>query len=202
MRIVSAALAASVLTVCVAAQTPAVNTTVRKAPELAFKLPGGQEKLLSQYRGKVLALEFILTTCPHCQAQVPVLDGLMKKYGPQGFQAIDVAINAYDEDPKTDEHAGTTVSNFQMTYGAQFPVGFVQREAMDPFMNFSIMDRTVVPQVVLIDRKGMIHYQTPPSGESDLRNASFLEAKIQELLNQKDTVSATHHPAQAKRAAS
>ena len=42
--------------------------TPRKAPELAFTLAGQGDKLLSQYRGKVVALEFILTTCPHCQA--------------------------------------------------------------------------------------------------------------------------------------
>ena len=31
----------------------------QKAPELAFTLPGQGQKLLSQYRGKVVALEFI-----------------------------------------------------------------------------------------------------------------------------------------------
>ena len=41
---------------------------IRKAPELAFTIPSQGSKLLSQYRGKVVALEFIFTTCPHCQA--------------------------------------------------------------------------------------------------------------------------------------
>ena len=44
------------------------TSALRKAPELAFNIPGQGQKLLSQYRGKVVALEFILTTCPHCQA--------------------------------------------------------------------------------------------------------------------------------------
>ncbi len=46
--------------------------SVRKAPELAFSLPAKGQQLLSQYRGKVVALSFIFTTCPHCQAESKV----------------------------------------------------------------------------------------------------------------------------------
>ena len=49
------------------------NGSLRKAPELAFNIPGQGPKLLSQYRGKVVALEFIFTTCPHCQAASKVM---------------------------------------------------------------------------------------------------------------------------------
>ena len=34
----------------------------RKSPEFVVEFPGGQQKLVSQYRGKVLCLVFILTT--------------------------------------------------------------------------------------------------------------------------------------------
>jgi hypothetical protein len=34
----------------------------RKAPELAIVQPGGKQILLSQYRGKVVVVAFILTT--------------------------------------------------------------------------------------------------------------------------------------------
>lgn len=39
----------------------------RKAPELVVQLPEGGQKLLSDYRGKVVCVEFLFTTCPHCQ---------------------------------------------------------------------------------------------------------------------------------------
>ena len=39
----------------------------RPAPELVIKSATGQEQLLSKFRGKVVAVEFLLTTCPHCQ---------------------------------------------------------------------------------------------------------------------------------------
>src|SRR5579884_1578087 len=85
----------------------------RKAPELAFNIPGQGQKLLSQYRGKVVALEFIFTTCPHCQAASHVMSRFQQELGSQGFQAIDVAVN---------DNADLLVENFAKDYKVAFPV--------------------------------------------------------------------------------
>ena len=66
---------------------------IRKAPEVAFTVPGKGQELLSQYRGKVVALEFIFTTCPHCQAASQMMSRFQNELGSRGFQAIDVAFN-------------------------------------------------------------------------------------------------------------
>src|SRR5581483_11857030 len=92
---------------------------VRKAPELAYTVPGQGEKLLSQYRGKVVALEFILTTCPHCQAAARLMTTLQQEYGPRGFQALDIAINTTDE-----QVVEAFVRNFQVG----FPVGYTPQD--------------------------------------------------------------------------
>jgi thiol-disulfide isomerase/thioredoxin len=165
-----------------AAAPPTTSTAPRKAPELAFTIPGQGERLLSQYRGKVVVLDFILTTCPHCQAAAHTLTGFQQKYGNQGFQALQIAINGTDEN-RTPDQANDLISTFARGYQVNFPVGWVQREAMPAFMGFSLVDRTVVPQVVLIDRKGFIHYQTPPTGESDLRQPEVLQQRVEELLS-------------------
>jgi thiol-disulfide isomerase/thioredoxin len=156
----------------------------RKAPELAFHLPGEGQKLLSQYRGKVVAIEFILTTCPHCQAAAAVNSKLYTEYASRGFQMIDLAINAYDNGG-TDQTAPPLVQYFAQTYGANFPVGWVNRDQMMSFMSFSIMDRMVVPQIVLIDRQGYIRYQTPATSGPEwekVMNEPSLKAHIEELL--------------------
>ena len=58
----------SVLAVtCLAALPSSGGQIPRKAEELVIKSSTGMETMLSKYRGKVVALEFILTTCPHCQ---------------------------------------------------------------------------------------------------------------------------------------
>ncbi len=145
---------------------------LRKAPELAFNVPGQGQKLLSQYRGKVVALEFILTTCPHCQAASKIMNGLQARYGARGFQALDVAI---------DQDANSLVGNFVKNFQVGFPVGSVTLSQMMAFMNFS--DRPVVPQLILIDRSGNIRYETPRLGDAQSMEESVVNQRIQELLD-------------------
>jgi thiol-disulfide isomerase/thioredoxin len=169
---------------------------LRKAPELAFTVPGQGQKLLSQYRGKVVALEFILTTCPHCQAASHVMTHFQEEYGPRGFQALDVAINALDEG-RTEAQAGQIVQAFVQNYQVGFPVGFIPRDQMMSFMNFSMAERMVVPQLVMIDRKGYIHYQTPASDVdgtwAKLMDENAIRQHIEELLALGNSASA-HRP--------
>ncbi len=44
----------------------AADEVPRPAPEFVIKMPNGTQQLLTQYRGTVIALEFLHTTCPHC----------------------------------------------------------------------------------------------------------------------------------------
>lgn len=147
------------------------QSTLRKSPELAFTIPGQGQKLLSQYRGKVVALEFILTTCPHCQAASKVMDKMQAHYGGQGLQVLDVAI---------DPNASALVDNFSKTYQVGFPVGAVSLDQMMDYMGF--VERPVVPQLVLIDRKGNIHYQTPRLGDVESMREDVINKRIRELL--------------------
>src|SRR5580700_2974247 len=109
---------------------------LRKAPELAFTLPGEGEKLLSQYRGKVVALEFILTTCPHCQAASKDLTRYQQELGARGFQVIDLAINALD-DMRTPAEAEQMVNGFVRNFQVGFPVGYLPRPQMMSFLGVS-----------------------------------------------------------------
>ncbi len=145
----------------------------KKAPELAFKIPGQGEKLLSQYKGKVVALEFVYTTCPHCQHASQVMTKIQNDLGPKGLQAIDVAFN---------DNADLLVEHFAKDYNVGFPVGWATREEVLKFLGLSVMDRFVVPQLILIDRKGMVHYQTAPLGDDAIAQESFVRSQIETLL--------------------
>ncbi len=157
------------------------NST-RKAPELSFTIPGQGQKLLSQYRGKVVALEFILTTCPHCQAASRVMTQFQQQYGSRGFQALDLAINGLD-DGRNESQANALVETFSRSFQVGFPVGWVVKDQFMGFMGFSVMERFVVPQLVLIDRKGEIHYATPPQGEENAMREPVIRQRIEELLS-------------------
>ncbi len=163
----------------------------RKAPELAFTIPGQGQRLLSQYRGKVVALEFIQTTCPHCQAASREMTKFQQQYGPRGFQAIDLAINALDEG-RTADQAAQMVQAFAQNFQVGFPVGYIGRDQMMAFMGFNMAERMVVPQLVLLDRKGYIHYQTPAGESADwdkLMNNNAIQQHIEELLAVGNSVS-------------
>jgi thiol-disulfide isomerase/thioredoxin len=161
---------------------------VRKAPELAFKIPGKGDQLLSQYRGKVVALEFIFTTCPHCQAASKYLAKLQSEYGNRGLQVIDVAINP---------NADLLVENFAKDFQVNFPVGWTTQDQMEAFMGFA-NGRFVVPQLALIDRNGNIHWQTPATSDDPtwekVMNQDAIRQHIEQLLAQPATAS-THRSA-------
>jgi hypothetical protein len=147
---------------------------IRKAPELAFTIPGQGQKLLSQYRGKVIALELIFTTCPHCQAASHIMGRLQGELGSRGFQAIDVAFN---------DNADLLVDGFIKEQQTQFPVGWTTRDQVLSFLGLSAVERFVVPQLILIDREGMIHYQTPPLGDEESYKEDVVRKRVELLLN-------------------
>ena len=170
--------------VSTASLTAGESAPLRKAPELAFTIPGQGERLLSQYRGKVVALEFILTTCPHCQASSHELTKYQQEMGKRGLQVIDLAINALDDMRKPAE-AEQMVAAFRQNFQVGFPVGYVPRAQMLSFLGFSPVDRMVVPQLVLIDRKGFIHYQTSAISGPDwdaVAKEPALREHLEELL--------------------
>jgi thiol-disulfide isomerase/thioredoxin len=169
------------------------NESLRKAPELSFNIPGKGPQLLSQYRGKVVALGFIFTTCPHCKAASKVMTKFQEEYGARGLQVIDVAVNP---------NADLLVDDFVKENHVGFPVGWVPQAQMVSFMNWDSA-RFVVPQMVLIDRKGIIHYQTPPTEDENwdkLMTETAIRQHIEELLGRSST-SATPHSSRAHAAA-
>ncbi len=175
MKTILAALTASVLMGVSLFAADAGN--VRKAPDFTFTLPGKGPQQLSQYRGKVVALAFMSTTCPHCQAKSKELTKLQEEFGPRGLQVIGVAVNA---------NADLLVENFVKDFKVGFPVGFVSSEQMISFMSFDPKDRWVIPQLALIDRKGFIHYQTTATETPEwdkVMETESLRAHIEELLS-------------------
>jgi peroxiredoxin len=65
------------------------------APDFTLKDLQGNPVTLSQYRGKVVFLNFWATWCPPCRAEMPAMERLNEVYGNQDF--VMLAVNVEDD---------------------------------------------------------------------------------------------------------
>jgi peroxiredoxin len=138
----------------------------RQSAEFVVKLTTGQQHLVSEYRGKVLALAFVLTTCPHCQVASRTLEKLYEQYRPEGFEVAAAATN---------NDAVMLVPDFIQKLGLTFPVGVAPFDAACEYLQHPVSQRFTFPRVVFIDRKGIIRAIHP---END--NDMFFKEDVQE----------------------
>jgi thiol-disulfide isomerase/thioredoxin len=67
-------------------------------PELTLKDLDGKDVSLSEYKGKVVLVNFWATWCEPCRVEIPWLIEMQKKYGDKGFVLVGIAL---DEEGKS-----------------------------------------------------------------------------------------------------
>src|SRR5215467_7396171 len=174
----------------------------RPAGTLDFVDANGKHFNLSSYKGKVVVIQFLLTTCPHCQAMSStVLTKMQNQLGPRGLQVVGVAyIAAEKPDAKS---ANDAVREYASKYAANFPVGYIStddtqnRTAILAFMGYSVVEqpRLGFPQVVVVDRKGVVRAQSEAQGTAELQQEASLTQLVEGLLNEGAASSAKKAPA-------
>lgn len=146
----------------------------RPSPSFPVNLPGGKSVDLAQMKGKVVVAEFLLVTCPHCQTTARILTKIQKEYAAKGVQVVGISI-----DPAAD------ALSFAKTYAENsYPVGTAAtRDSVYGYLQHSLMQPTFyVPQIVIIDRNGVIREQhggTDPWLQSEDKN---IRAALDKLL--------------------
>ena len=114
----------------------------REAPSLTLKDLQGRTLRLSDYRGKVVLLNFWATWCPPCGAEIPDLIKLQKEYGRQGLQVLGVT---YPPERQA------RVLRFTRRLKVNYPVALGTRETKALFSS----DETL-PLTIIIDRDGKL----------------------------------------------
>jgi peroxiredoxin len=89
-----------------------VPTVGMEAEDFRLTDLDGHEQSLSQYRGKIVLLNFWATWCKPCTTEMPSMQASFDKLRDKGF--IVLAINELEDDAKVREHI--------KTYGHTFPV--------------------------------------------------------------------------------
>jgi len=185
---------ASTLTLRAAAPVP------RPSKEFTIIMPSGKQTLLSSYRGKVVMAAFMFTTCPHCQALSKVITKLQGELGPRGFQALGIAFNDEVNTPNNGVN-GQVTANFVNQFQVGFPMGYAPRESVLSYLGVSEIESWVVPQVAIIDRKGVIRAQSASRGTTELQTETYLRKYLGELLDEGGAKSAAPSKAAPKKAA-
>jgi hypothetical protein len=147
----------------------------RPAPRFTVNLANGRQVTLSQYKGNVVALLFILTTCPHCQKAIGCLTEEQKEFGPRGFQTISSAI---------EDMAKMNVPDFVRRFDPPFPVGYNNFTAALDFLQHPAPVPALMPMVAFVDRQGVVRAQYEGSDPffADDKMAANIHAKIKELM--------------------
>lgn len=114
----------------------------QKAPAFELRDLRGRRHKLSDYRGKVVLLNFWATWCPPCRAEVPDLVEWQRQHGRQGLQVIGVTY------PPT--HLAD-VRRFVRRFKVNYPVLLGTAATKTTFA-----DAETLPLTVVIDRAGNI----------------------------------------------
>jgi peroxiredoxin len=154
----------------------------RKSPEFTITDPAGKQVLLSSFKGKILVLPFMFTTCPHCQREAQMLTKLQKEFAPRGVVMLGTVF---------DDANGPKAAQFVKEFNIGFPVGFAGRDSVTSYLGLSVMDRWVVPQIAILDRKGNIVAQSLATGSPELQDETYLRTFIEKLLKEGATTGST-----------
>jgi peroxiredoxin len=171
-------LASVLLSVALAASSSLVQApALRKSPELAITEPSGEQVLLSSFKGKVVVLELMFVNSPHCVRLAQMLSELQGNLGPAGFQAVAVAFG-----PHADQAlVGHVSERLQLTY----PMGSATSESVDSYLGRTGSEVLKIPQMVVVDRKGMIRATSGATGNPALENEPSLRDFVDRLLKEK-----------------
>ena len=168
-------LARAVLPLCLLATSAGAVTVPRPAPEFVIRGSGG-ETLLSQFRGKVVLLAFIFTSCPHCQHTVGIMSDLQKEYGSRGFQPLASAFN---------EGAAQLLPGFVTQFHPNFPVGYAARATVLEYLQTLANAPLSVPVLVFIDKQGIIRSQHMGSDDPFFKDQEkSMRAELEALLKE------------------
>jgi len=111
------------------------------APDFSVTDLQGKKLTLSEYRGRVVLLDFWATWCAPCLEEIPHFIEMQDKLGPQGFQAIGLSM---DDDLKP-------VQKFYEVHKLNYPVGLGSAQIADSFGGV-----LGLPVTFVINRDGQI----------------------------------------------
>ena len=146
----------------------------KAAPAFSIKDTQGKDINLSDYRGKVVLLDFWATWCVPCNKEFPYLIKFYQEHYKDDFIILAVNIDNSEENMNRflrEQYLDSYVSH-------KFPVIFDRDKKIPPLYKLESM-----PTTIFIDKKGIIRYMH--TGFNDARKKEFRE-ELATLLREKE----------------
>lgn len=121
------------------------ETTKKPLPALTLNDLDGRRHELSDWRGKVILLNFWATWCGPCQTEIPSFIRYQAEYGERGLQIVGVGL---DETRK--------LRNYVRTVGINYPVLQAAPERQYTLLNQWGDPFGVLPYTVILSRDGRL----------------------------------------------
>lgn len=112
--------------------------------EMGWVDANNERSRLTDYRGKVLVLDFYATWCEPCRQSIPRLNELQKQYGPEGVAVVGLNVGGPDDRIKVNE--------FARELDIKYPLGFPDKSLTDLFLS----DDQSIPQTFVFAREGAL----------------------------------------------
>jgi DsbE subfamily thiol:disulfide oxidoreductase len=160
--------AVAVATLCVSenrstASDPNQIENAKLAPGWELQDLDGKTIHSSDFKGKVVVLDFWATWCPPCRAEIPGFIELQKKYQAQGLAVVGVSV---------DQASSDTVKSFAQKLGVNYPVVLADAKITTAYGGIDGL-----PTTFIIDGNGRIVKQ-----HLGFTEKSEIESEIKPLL--------------------
>lgn len=153
-------------------------------PDFSLTDTSGKTHTLSEYRGKIVVIDFLSKDCPYSRGAAPYLSSVAKKYGEKGIVFLGINSN----------NGTTQADNAQYSESADIAYPIL-RDEMNEYADAVGATRT--PEIYVVDKNGMLVYQGAVDDRkipTETGETPYLTNALDELLAGK-SVSSPHESA-------
>ena len=123
-------------------QDKSASLMSQAAPDFALEDLNGRVHHLTDFKGRVVLLNFFATWCGACRQEIPHLLEIRRKFGDQGVEIIGVSL---------DHQVNQALRPFVQHYGITYPVLLATRKVVLDYGGIQ-----GIPTTFVIDQNGMI----------------------------------------------
>lgn len=147
------------------AQTSTPENAHPEAPDFSLSDMDGNKVSLSDYRGKVVVLDFWATWCPPCRKGIPDFVAMQEEYGEDKFVVLGINLDR-------GEDVGPMVEEFAKNYKINYPVLYHNQQIVMAYGGIQS-----IPTTFVIDQEGKVR-----QGVVGYRPMEFFKGVIDPLL--------------------